>query len=83
MNHDLIQTAEWLLPTANISPEWERRIRSLLYQFDRDRLSRCVEWLRANQHEPTNPAKQNAARWVSMGYWKMIRQYDFVTECIK
>ena len=78
MSGNLIQTAEWLLETANISPEWESRIRSLLYQFDRDRLSRCVEWLRANQHEPTNPAKQNAARWVSMGYWKMIRQYDFV-----
>lgn len=66
--HDLIQQCEWLLLTANISPEWERRIRSLLYQFDRDRLSRCVEWLRANQHEPTNPAKQNAVRWRCQNY---------------
>jgi hypothetical protein len=75
--HDLIQTAEWLLETANISPEWESRIRSLLYRMDYDRLSRCVEWLKQNQHEPTNPAKQNAGRWVSMGYWKMINDYKF------
>jgi hypothetical protein len=76
--YDLIQTAEWLLETANISPEWERRIRSLLYRMDSDRLSRCVEWLKQNQHEPTNPAKQNAARWVQMGYWKMINYYDVI-----
>jgi hypothetical protein len=75
--YDLIQTAEWLLETANISPEWERRIRSLLYRMDSDRLARCVEWLRNNQHEPVNPAKQNAARWVSMGYWKNINDYKF------
>lgn len=77
MNYDLIRQCEWLLPTANISPEWERRIRSLLYCMDSDRLSRCVEWLRNNQHEPVNPAKQNAARWVSMGYWKLINDYKF------
>ena len=76
--HDLIQSAEWLLETANISPEMERRIRSLLYRMDYDRLSRCVEWLRNNQHEPTNPLKQNAARWVQMGYWKMINQYKVI-----
>ena len=73
--HDLIQQCEWLLPTANISPEMESRVRSLLYRFDRDRLSRCVEWLRNNQHEPINPAKQNAARWRDAGYWKLINQY--------
>ena len=70
--HDLIQTAEWLLETANISPEWERRIRSLLPNLDYPRLERCVEWLRNNQHEPVNPEKQNAERWVNMAYWKMI-----------
>jgi hypothetical protein len=66
--HDLIQTAEWLLETANISPEWERRIRSLLYRMDSDRLSRCVEWLKQNQHEPVNPAKQNMQRWKLQRY---------------
>jgi hypothetical protein len=75
--YDLIRQCEWLLETANISPEWERRIRSLLYRMDSDRLSRCVEWLKQNQHEPVNPAKQNAARWVQMGYWKNINDYKF------
>lgn len=74
--HDLIQQCEWLLPTANISSEWDRRVRSLLYRMDYDRLSRCVEWLRSNQHEPVNPAKQNAARWVQMEYWRMINDYS-------
>lgn len=58
MNYDLIQRAEWLLATANISHEIEQRIRSLLYAFSRERLEKCVEWLQENQHEPTDPRKQ-------------------------
>ena len=76
MDYDLIQRCEWLLETANISPELERRVRSLLYEIDNERLRKCREWLIENQHEPTNPGDQNAARWVQMGYWKMINQYD-------
>ena len=62
-SYDLIHTADWLLSTANISPEWDARIRSLLYHFDYPRLERCVEWLKRNQLEPSNPAKQNMQRW--------------------
>jgi hypothetical protein len=78
MDYDLIQRLEWLLETANISPEMERRIRSVLYELDNDSLHRCRKWLLENQHEPTNPGDQNAARWVRMGYWKMINCYDVI-----
>lgn len=71
-NYDLVQRCEWLLVTANISPELDSRIRSLLYALDLDRLSRCVEWLQNNQHEPTDPAKQNVERWKAQRYWYLI-----------
>jgi hypothetical protein len=58
MNYDLIHQAEWLLSTANISPEIDSRIRSFLLSFSPERLKKCVEWLKENQCEPRDPAKQ-------------------------
>lgn len=56
-------TAEWLLCSANIDPELEQLIRRNLAHFAPDRLARCVAWLRDNQTEPRDPAKQSWARW--------------------
>ena len=75
MDFDLIHEIEWLLMNANISYELEQRIRSFLYRFDESSLTRCRDYLKENQAEPRDPAKQNAARWVQMGYWKMINRY--------
>ena len=68
MNFDLIHEIEWLLSNANISYELEQRIRSFLYRFDEGSLTRCRDYLKENQAEPRDPAKQNAARWKNMGY---------------
>ena len=58
-----LDTAEWLLSSANITPELEQRIRYAIPNFAPDRLARCVSWLRENQPEPRDPAKQSWARW--------------------
>ena len=68
MDFDLIHEIEWLLMNANISYELEQRIRLFLYRFDEGSLTRCRDYLKENQAEPRDPAKQNAARWKNMGY---------------
>ena len=68
MNFNLIHEIEWLLMNANISYELEQRIRSFLYRFDESSLTRCRDYLKENQAEPRDPAKQNAARFKNMGY---------------
>ena len=68
MNYNLIQIAEFLLETANISIEMDSRIRSLFFTMDYERLFRCIEWLKNNQQEPVNPAKQNMQRWKLQRY---------------
>jgi hypothetical protein len=58
----MIQYAERLLETANITYEWERKIRSILYQLEPGRLIKCIDYLKKNQLEPRDPAKQFVSR---------------------
>jgi hypothetical protein len=62
MNFDLIHEIEWLLMSANISYELEQRIRSFLCSFDKGKLTRCRDYLKENQLEPRDPAKQFVSR---------------------
>ena len=58
----LLERAERLLDTANLSPEMKEHYAGLLWAYSESELFDLIRYLEGNQLEPSDPAKQFTLR---------------------
>ena len=58
----LLEQAERLLDTANLSPEMKEHYSGLLWAYSEHELFDIIRYLEGNQCEPSDPAKQFVLR---------------------